>query len=222
MDLSSWIGFLPLAATALIATALIAATTLVLLISSDWRLSLLALALQYVGIFGLVLQFWPFEMAAVKLVAGWMAAALLGMAIANLPLPKTEAENDRGRLAWLGVEKLGMNVPAGRIVSTLAAVLVWLVVFTVVPQLTNFLPDLERLPAIASLLLIGMGLLQLGFTSRPFPCIVALLTLLSGAELLYAAVESSTLVAGLLAGVTLALALVGAYLVQAPTMEEEA
>ncbi len=217
MDWSYWIGIFTLPATILISV-----TTLVLIISSDWRLSLLALAFQYVGVFVLILGFWPFEMAAVKLVAGWMAAALLGMAISNLPLPKTQEDSDQGRQAWLGVEKVGMTIPAGRIVSLLATGLVWLVVITFAPQVINFAPEVGYLQAVASLLLIGMGLLQLGFSSRPFPCIVALLTLLSGTELLYAAVELSTLVAGLLAGVTLALALVGAYLLQAPTMEEEA
>jgi hypothetical protein len=217
MDWNYWIGALTLPAVIIIAVS-----TLALLISTDWRFSLLALAFQYIAIFILVLQFWPFEMAAAKLVAGWMAAALLGMAISNLPLPGTQGETDQVRQAWLGVEKLGMEIPAGRIVSILATALVWLVVFTFAPQVVNFVPEISLLHAFASLLLIGMGLLQLGFTSRPFPCIVALLTLLSGAELLYASVESSALVTGLLAGVTLALALVGAYLLQAPSMEEEA
>ncbi len=204
------------------AVVLVAITTLAVLVSTDWRLSLLALALQYFAVFILILRFWPFEMAAAKLVAGWMAAALLGMAISNLPLPKTQAEADQERLDWLGIEKLGMGIAAGRLVSILAATLVWLVVITFAPQVVNFAPEIGLPQAVASLLLIGMGLLQLGFSSRPFPVIVALLTLLSGAELLYAAVELSTLVAGLLAGINLALALIGAYLLQAPSMESEA
>ena len=53
-----------------------------------------------------------------------------------------------------------------------------------------------------------------------FSGILALLTVLSGFEVIYAGVESSTLVAGLLAGINLGLALVGSYLLVAPTMEE--
>jgi hypothetical protein len=49
---------------------------------------------------------------------------------------------------------------------------------------------------------------------------LGLLTVLSGFEILYAAVESSILITGLLAAVTLGLAVVGAYLLTAPTMEE--
>jgi hypothetical protein len=42
---------------------------------------------------------------------------------------------------------------------------------------------------------------------------------LSGFEIIYANMESSVLVTGLLAGVNLGLALVGAYLLVAPAME---
>jgi hypothetical protein len=48
---------------------------------------------------------------------------------------------------------------------------------------------------------------------------IGLLTALSGFEIIYAAIETSTLVTGLLAGVNLGLALAGAYLIIAPTME---
>ncbi len=63
-----------------------------------------------------------------------------------------------------------------------------------------------------SLLLAGMGLLQLGTSAQPFRVVLGLLTVLSGFEIIYAAVESSTLVAALLAAINLSLALTGAYL----------
>ena len=58
-----------------------------------------------------------------------------------------------------------------------------------------------------------MGLLLLGSTSNIFRVVIGLLTMLTGFETLYAAVEGSVLVAGLLAVVDLGLALVGAYLI---------
>ncbi len=70
-----------------------------------------------------------------------------------------------------------------------------------------------------SFLLIGLGILQLSLSMHPLRVIIGLLTALSGFEIIYAAIESSTLVTGLLAGVNLGLALVGAYLLVAPTME---
>lgn len=51
---------------------------------------------------------------------------------------------------------------------------------------------------------------------------MGLLTTISGFELMYAAVENSVLVAGLLAVVTLGLALVGAYLFDTMSEWEEA
>jgi hypothetical protein len=70
-----------------------------------------------------------------------------------------------------------------------------------------------------SFMLIGIGLLQLSLSSYPLRVIMGLLTILSGFEIIYAAIETSTLVTGLLAGVNIGLALVGAYLLIAPTME---
>jgi uncharacterized membrane protein len=63
-----------------------------------------------------------------------------------------------------------------------------------------------------SLLLIGMGLLHLGITSYVLRVVIGLMTVLSGFEILYSAVEGSILVAALLAVINLGLALVGAYL----------
>jgi hypothetical membrane protein len=61
--------------------------------------------------------------------------------------------------------------------------------------------------------------LHLGWTANPFRVITGLLTVLTGFEIFYSAVEISALVAGLLAVVTLGLSLVGAYMIIAPTLE---
>ena len=71
-----------------------------------------------------------------------------------------------------------------------------------------------------SLILMGVGMLQLGMTVQPFRVILGLLTVLSGFEALYAALESSILVAAMLSTVNLGLALVGAYLLTARKPEE--
>jgi hypothetical protein len=71
------------------------------------------------------------------------------------------------------------------------------------------------------LLLIGFGLLHLGFSSRSIRVAFSLLTMLAGFEILYAVVEASTLVAALLALVNLGIALAGAYLMELPSMEEQ-
>jgi len=80
-------------------------------------------------------------------------------------------------------------------------------------------------PVIAgSLFLIGAGAVHLGMTSDVLRVILGLLTMLTGFEILYAAVESSSLVTGLLSVVNLGLALTGSYLLLAgssPSEEDE-
>ena len=70
------------------------------------------------------------------------------------------------------------------------------------------------------LLLAGMGLLQMGMTSQPLRMVIGLLTFLAGSEIIYSALENSVLVAGLLAAIDLSLALIGAYLMAAPSMKD--
>ena len=67
-----------------------------------------------------------------------------------------------------------------------------------------------------------MGILHLGLTAQTWRTILGLLTVFSGFEILYATVETSILVTGFLAVVTLGISLIGAYLLVAPEMEVEA
>ncbi|OQX64595.1 MAG: hypothetical protein B5M51_03245 [Anaerolinea sp. 4484_236] len=82
-------------------------------------------------------------------------------------------------------------------------------------MLATILPGIGLAEVAGSLLLLGMGLLHLGMTIQPLRVIIGLLTILAGFEMLYAAVETSTLVAALLAVINLGLALVGSYLLTA-------
>jgi hypothetical protein len=79
---------------------------------------------------------------------------------------------------------------------------------------------------LGSLLLLGAGIVHLGITSDILNVILGLLTMLTGFEILYAAIESSILVAGLLAITNLGLGIAGSYLLIAGAfpldMEEEA
>ncbi|MGE5221155.1 MAG: hypothetical protein ACM3PY_01885 [Omnitrophica WOR_2 bacterium] len=184
-------------------------TSLLLLISRNWRWSILALALQYIGVFLLVAPHWPIEMAVTKIVAGWMAGAVLGIAISEAVV----ASPDK----WSDTDKFS---PSGYVFRLLAAGLVGLVVLSSAPNILGWIPG-ATLPLMwGSLILIGNGLLHLGLSTQPLRVVLGLLTIMSGFEILYSAVETSTLVAGLLAAVNLGLALIGAYLIMAPYVEE--
>jgi hypothetical protein len=100
------------------------------------------------------------------------------------------------------------------------AVMAGLFAFTGGARLVLWLPEISVEQAYGSMILIALGLLHLGLTNHPFRVVLGLLTVLSGFEILYAALESSILIAGLLALVTLGLAIICAYLLTAQTLEE--
>lgn len=176
-----------------------------LLVSRDWRLELGLLGLQYVGVFWLTNQHWPISMAAIKLVTGWMAIATLGITLLNLKDVEDAAEQ-----SW----------PQGRLFRLFSAGIVTVIVITVAPRVEEVIPGIG-LPVISgSLILMGLGLLLLGMTAQPLRVILGLLTVLSGFEAIYAALESSVLVAAMMSVVNLGLALVGAYLLTVPRPEE--
>jgi hypothetical protein len=100
---------------------------------------------------------------------------------------------------------------SSRLFRLLLGVLVWVLFFTIAPSFARWLP----VPYVflwSSGILLGVGLLQLGTSQSPLRVIIGLLTVISGFEILYAAVENSTLVTVLLAVVTLGLAIGGAYI----------
>ncbi|MFO7585333.1 MAG: hypothetical protein R6W69_11435 [Anaerolineales bacterium] len=182
------------------AVSMIVATTLTLLLSRDWRWSLVALALQYLAVFILFLGNWPLTMSAAKLVTGWMAAATLGMTLANREDFIT-AQSSRVFKFFLAL------VVIGSVWQGAGAMTNWISVFRQGQDGATGFPLL-----LASLLLIGLGMLQLGVTGEPFRVTLGLLTLLSGFELLSSPLDNSALVAALLAAVTLGIALIGSHL----------
>lgn len=181
-----------------IAVGLALITSTAILISRDWRVSLGALAVQYLAAFWLVTRHLPLAMGSVKLIAGWMVIATLGMtrlSLMNLEQQEEDAFFPRGQ--WFRIALMGIVV---------------LVAAGSAPRIEAAIPGLG-LPVIAgSLLLIGGGVAHLGITSDLLRVILGLLTMLAGFEILYAAVESAILVTGLLAAVNLGLGILGSYL----------
>jgi hypothetical protein len=187
---------------AFIPVILLGITSVFLLVSQNWRSSIVALAVQYLAIFWLVGLVWPFGLAAVKLVAGWMALAVLS---ASRPDVDLQDEKTTGL--------------SGVIFRLISAGLMLILVFS---TLTVAKAHLSTLPILleGGMILIGLGLLHLGMSTRPLRVVIGLLTMLSGFEMVYAGLETSILIAGLQAVVTLGLALVGAYLLAVREMEE--
>jgi hypothetical protein len=129
-----------------------------------------------------------------------MAAATLGMTLANREDFIT-AQSSRVFKFFLAL------VVIGSVWQGAGAMTNWISVFRQGQDGATGFPLL-----LASLLLIGLGMLQLGVTGEPFRVTLGLLTLLSGFELLSSPLDNSALVAALLAAVTLGIALIGSHL----------
>lgn len=188
------------------AVGLVLVTSAGLLVSRDWRVELGLLGAQYLGVFWLTNQHWPINMAAIKLVTGWMAIATLGITRLGLK----EGDDEGGEKLW----------SQGSLFRLFFSGVVVLIVIALAPRVENIVPGIGIPVILGSLILLGLGMLHLGMTARPFRVILGLLTALSGFEALYAALESSVLVTAMLSVVNLGLALVGAYLITASKAEE--
>lgn len=188
------------------ALILLSFSALILLISYDWRLILVALGLMYVGIFILVLVSWTLEMAVVKLIAGWISASVLGISIFSGNI------RDQNQIQYPNSEIIFRISAAG---------LVGLVTISISPRVQELIKETSNEQVIGGVILLGMGLLLLGFSSQPLNTIVGLLMFMGGFEILYSAIESSILVSWFLVIINLSMALVGAYLLLSPTLESD-
>lgn len=178
--------------------ALLAIVGLAQLLTRDWRWRLGYLSAIYLLAFVLITASWPLELAAVKLVSGWMATAVLGLT--QLNKPQSEEHDD---------------FPQSPLFLSMAAGLVIVLASGAAPAMVAWARQFDPGVVWGGLFLIGMGLLHVGLSSNVFNNGLGLLVLLAGFEILYAGVETSILVAGLLALLTLGISLVSAFLMQA-------
>jgi len=169
-------------------------TSLGLLVLDDPRYLLGSMVLQYLFVFFLVASLWPIGLAVIKLIVGWIVCSLIGSAYLHTVPGKKEDPNN-----------------AKNIFSALTSVVIWLIVFTVSSQEISFLP-LSRPYIVASGILLGMGTLQLGSTTHLLRILFGLLTILSGFEVLYAGLEQSVLVTGLLSIIYIIFGFMGWYM----------
>ena len=173
------------------------------MLSQDWRWSLGFLGIQYLGVFGFVQTIWPINLAIVKLISGLIVCLALATS------QKSTTVFSFSETSW----------PQGSLFRLLASALILLTTLSIATQTSTWLGINNPMGTWASLLLMGIGLLQLGITTQPMRVIIALLTLISGFEIIYAFVESSALVAAMLVLINLGLSLVGIYLLSNDYLE---
>ncbi len=207
----------------LIAAVVVTITSLTLLLSRDWRVGIFILAVQYVGVFFLVSSSWPLMVAAIILIGGWISSIVLVMAVVSVPEMIQAADQGGLSGSWRSPQWVVtfLRLLSERAFYILAAFLILVVIGSQLSQVLITFPDIPPQHAWSGLVLIGLGLLITGFSDRPLQITIGLMTWLSGFEILYATVQSSLLMAGLLSGVNLALSMAGAYFLLAGQMEQQ-
>ena len=183
-----------------LAVILLLITSTTILIHKYWRIALGALAMQYLAMLWLVISHLPFVMGSAKLIVGWMAVAILGMTRLGLTNAEEEEESFFPRGIYFRIALMGIVV---------------LVTAGATPRIESAIPGLGLPVITGGLLLIGSGIVHLGVSTNILRVTLGLLTMLAGFEILYAAVESAILVAGLLAIVNIGLGMSGSYLLVA-------
>jgi hypothetical protein len=191
--MENWLNLIPVIG--------ILGSLLMLLISNNWRRLIISLAVLYLGIFVLLVQVLPLTLSAVKLITGWMSALLLG-----LILPKENREPAEG-------------LASNQIFKVFASILIWILAFLISKSISSTFSVSPEI-AFTSMAIFGSGLLQLGMKTRPVFVVLGILTVLAGFELIYASVETSILINGLLTLINLLIALVGSFFESYQDLEE--
>ncbi len=175
------------------------------LVAAQWRVLVAWLAVAQLGVFGLLWGPWSITQAAAWLVAGWLAAAILGLSQRTAPArPEPFAPGDTLLRVALGV--LGV-----------------LVALSLAPGALDWFPGADIPRAFGGLTMLVLGLLQVGLSYHPLRVIGGLLVVLGGFGVLYALLEQSLLMTALLAGLEITLALGCGYmmLMWSAAVEEE-
>ncbi len=166
----------------------------------QWALNILALAVQYIGIFLVILEFRSPLQAAVKLIVGLMASLMLFITVTS-----------SGMLESLFARR---RLTSGEIFRGTIALFLLLLSYLAAPYLKeSIFPQASQLLLTVSLGLMVFGLFQMGTITESLYLVIGLLTFLSGFELLYASLEYSRVLEALFSAVNLSLALVGSYFI---------
>jgi hypothetical protein len=182
------------------------ATTAILSITVEWRISLVILLIQYLAAATLLGRFVTPQVAAIKVFVGALVCVILYLAARSAEHhPDSEGfvtDAERRSLVWnASVSDLLLRALAVAVVGTG-------VLGTNLGQ-TGFESGQATLAPAAWLVVIGLLLLVLGRAT--FAVGLGLLTFLTGFEVFYSPIDSSPLMLGALAAVHVLLALGVAY-----------
>jgi hypothetical protein len=189
-------------------------TALVIFLTSDWRLSLAALLVQYLLVGLALTRFIEPEVAVVKILAGVLVVPILYLGVRHAHHVDEAQDRDGGRLHFLGLTVGWDAGPLGLPLRFLAVLLVFLILVRLLGQF--------RLPmapagfsielAFIALWMGSMGIIGLILGGGPLRAATAILTIMSGFDLVYATLEPSLAIVGFYGTLTLLTGLAFSYL----------
>jgi hypothetical protein len=185
-------------------------TALIIFLTSDWRLSLAALLVQYILIGLALTRFIQPEVALVKILVGIVVALILYLSARRAQEARQTQEIEEGGPHFLGLT-LGWDAgPLGFPLRLLAVLLVVLALIRLYGTIR--LPLVSTDIAFLAIWLGSMGTISLVLGGGPLRLAPALLTILAGFDLVYASLEPSLAIAGFFGTLTMLTALAFAYL----------
>ncbi len=200
--------FAPLAGLPGIAILLLAALTLFL--TSDWRLELTALLVEYIAL-GLVLtRFVQPEIGVAKILTGVFVVAILYLTGRRIQDARAPLEIEKSEARFLGLQ-LGWGAgPLGLPLRLLVVLLVLLALIRLFADYSLALVPIDI--AFVAIWLASMGVMGLVLGGDLMRVAPALFTILVGFDLVYSGLESNLAIAGLFAALQLFAALAFSYL----------
>ena len=184
--MDNWVNLLPV--------LILAAACMFIMAIDDWKKSILGYALIYISAFSIIVQYWSFSFSMVKLLSGLISLVVLGMSI------------------YRRFEISETKPVAERVFRLVALSLVYTLILFIAYRISNYL-SIPLEIVLSSLLIIGFAVIQLGVAHEAYKIFMAILALFFGFELIFSSNEASLLVNGLLAVVTLLVALIGSYMI---------
>jgi hypothetical protein len=188
-------------------------TALIMFLTSDWRLSLTALLVQYVFVGLALTRFIQAEVALVKILVGVLAVSIL-----YLTARRVQEEAGSQQTVETSSRLLGLSIRwgAGPLGLPLRLLTVVLLTLGLVRLFTGYRFPLA--PADISFVVFwmgGLGIMGLALSGDPLRVATAMQTILAGFDLVFAALEPSLTIAGFWGALTLMAALAFSYLAMA-------
>lgn len=211
-DVFAFLAGIP-AAVALVLTAL------TIFLTSDWRLSLTALLVQYLFVGVALTSSVQGEVAVVKILAGVMAVFILYLTARRVQEEQEAAPHEPEKKRFLGLSLTWHAGPLGLPLRLLAVILL---VLALVRLFGNYhFPLISAGTAFVAVWMGALGMLGLVVGSEPLRVAPAILTILAGFDLVYGALEQSLAVVGFWSALTILAALALSYLALVQGLTEE-